>query len=311
MLARAAAGQTPLWIGWSHPARDGHRALGAPRRAARGRHRRARAHLQARRVVARERSHRARPAHRGLEQERARTHAEAVAQSEKWQAEQAAARERSRMEAKPGPSLRGPRRQGPVVPRPDRRAEASLDSLFKPQGARGRRANSGATADPGEADGARRRPHAAPSADARGTPERRHERPRRQGSPPRKATRERAALGGASHAPGPRRGAPRPRVIEKGARVRVRTGALRGQGGIVGELDWPGGARVLLGLSVDAPRRERPRAVPRARAPGAPKLAQKAAPGGSSQDQVMTSPSEAKRIRSVWATNSGGTSAST
>jgi hypothetical protein len=37
-------------------------------------------------------------------------------------------------------------------------------------------------------------------------------------------------------------------VLEKGARVRVRTGAFADKVGIVGELDGRGGARVLLGL---------------------------------------------------------------
>lgn len=263
MLARAAAGQTPLWIGWLIPRETAidHSAildeqLGDAIVAL----------APIYRLVAwsRENDHLALDRRiEGLEQERARTHAEAVAQNEKWQAEQAAARERSRQEAlarvdeaamRSPPAFRPPQAQG---------RRPSLDTLFKPQG--GSPSHNGNVAKkPGRphAQPGGRGEHAAPHAprhDARHDGTSTHAagataRPHHHEQQHARAAETTAASahaaetsgGGTSSAgPGP---AAHPGVVEKGARVRVKTGAFADKVGVVGELDGRGGARILLGL---------------------------------------------------------------
>lgn len=234
MLGRAAAGQTPLWIGWSIPrgtAIDHSSLLDEQLEDA------IVALAPIYRLVAwsRENDHVALDRRiEGLEQERAKTHAEAVAQSEKWQAEQAAARERSRMEAKPRAILEeAPRRPAPPfrAPAPAGR-KPSLDTLFKPQGGQAPDAGQGRRAGPPQAP----KPEATSDADVD------HE---RQATDAATAGRSAPTPFAGSAAAGSQAASG---TIEKGSRVRVRTGAFADKEGIVGELDGRGGARVLLGL---------------------------------------------------------------
>lgn len=224
MLARAAAGQTPLWIGWSIPRQT---AIAHSELLDEQLEDAIVALAPIYRLVAwsRENDHIALDRRiEGLEQERARTHAEAVAQNEKWQAEQAAARARSRVEAKPRAIFdEAPRRQAPPF-RASPGRKPSLDTLFKaPSEGTGRKAPQREPKIEASTDGSIEAAHpalkpAAPQADA--------------GSAP-----IHAATGGSQAG-----------VIEKGTRVRVRTGAFADKEGVVGELDGRGGARVLLGL---------------------------------------------------------------
>ncbi|WP_206079552.1 hypothetical protein [Polyangium spumosum] len=236
MLERAAEGQVPLWIGWAVPRElaiehaetideqleDALLAL-AP--------------IYTLVAWSRQNDHIALDRRlEGIERERARTHAEASAQTEKWQAEQAAARERSLAEAKARGEAEGPRvsalpfghgaRPGHGAPR-----RPSLDTLFKPgskaEGDRERR--SGRPQEP-------QRPQAPPP------PRDREQTP----APPRVAPPP-----AATPTPAPASATPAaagPTTMEKGARVRVLSGAFADKIGVVGELDGRGGARVLLGL---------------------------------------------------------------
>jgi hypothetical protein len=244
MLARAAAGQTPLWIGWSIPRAT---AIAHSELLDEQLEDAIVALAPIYRLVAwsRENDHIALDRRiEGLEQERARTHAEAVAQSEKWQAEQAAARERSRMEAKPRTILEeAPRRQGPPFRGAPQGRKPSLDNLFKPQGARG-----------GGDDGGRKPRE--PRVEADGSPDvaqaTHSAHSAQQTLKADHAGKGSAApqddAGSAPFTTSPGGSQTSSGIIEKGARVRVRTGAFADKVGIVGELDGRGGARVLLGL---------------------------------------------------------------
>jgi hypothetical protein len=231
MLARAAAGQTPLWIGWSIP-RETAIAHSELLDEQLGDAIVALAPIYKLVAWSRENDHIALDRRiEGLEQEKARTHAEAVERSEKWQAEQAAARERSRMEAKPRAIFEeAPRRpaapfrgQGAQIRKP------SLDTLFKPQ----QPPDGGRKSAPPQPQ---REPRAEAALDTPLGPVDHAG----KGSPDDAGSGAlQASTGGTQTSSG---------VIEKGARVRVRTGAFADKVGIVGELDGRGGARVLLGL---------------------------------------------------------------
>jgi hypothetical protein len=150
------------------------------------------------------------------EQERARAHALAEAQTERWRAEQAEARrsaaEQARARAAPPEVL-------PAKPA----AKRSLEALFAPRAAsnltQGKKLPSAppapAPAEPGE-----RTPAPAPAPRVPATP-----------APAAIAT-----------------GPLAPPAIEKGVKVRVRSGPFVDKVGVIGELDGRGGARVLLGL---------------------------------------------------------------
>ncbi|MDI1429275.1 hypothetical protein [Polyangium sorediatum] len=236
MLERAAEGQVPLWIGWAVPrevALEHAEILDEQLEDALL----ALAPIYTLVAWSRQNDHIALDRRlEGIERERARTHAEASAQTEKWQAEQAAARERSLAEAKARGEAEGPRvsslpfgfgaRAGHGAPR-----KPSLDTLFKPsQKAEGDRDRRGG------------KPQEAKAPQAPAAPREREQTP----APPRVAPTP------AASAPAPvassNTSASAPTTMEKGARVRVLSGAFVDKIGIVGELDGRGGARVLLGL---------------------------------------------------------------
>jgi hypothetical protein len=247
MLERAAAGQVPLWIGWSvrretalahaetlgDQLEDALVALGPIYKLVAWSRDNDRIALD-RRLE-------------GVEQARARTHAEAEAQNERWRSEQAEARKRSLEQA----SARSDEVRRPAAPArrptaPSRRP--SLDALFTFGSARA------AAAASREPPSEPRQPFA-----------RRSEPPLASAKPVAPAesasTRSTPSLSVAaepapSHAqplePQPAREArplaPSSTVMERGARVRVRSGPFADKVGVIGELDGRGGARVLLGL---------------------------------------------------------------
>jgi hypothetical protein len=208
MIERAAAGQVPLWVGWSvkrdtaieHSAilddqlEDAIIALAPIYRLV---------------AWSRENDHIALDRRiQSAEEERAKAHAEAEAQTEKWKAEQAEARRKSQEEAR---ARADEQRRAAPARRP------SLDSLFA-------------------------KPAPKPAAEARPAPKpaRTVEEPRAADPAPKPAAPP-IANGGAA-------AADKPGGLEKGARVRVRSGPFADKVGVIGELDGRGGARVLLGL---------------------------------------------------------------
>ncbi len=154
----------------------------------------------------------------GAEQERARAHAEAYAETERWRVEQEESRRRSQEQAlaRADESRRPPPSSSPRRP--------SLATLFS-----GKNASS-----PPSSQRPRNEPPAsgpAPRADVI-LPE----------PPPAPAAIPERAPPAASSS---RLGSS---AIEKGAKVRVRSGPFVDKIGVVGEFDSRGGARVLLGL---------------------------------------------------------------
>ncbi|MEO7330053.1 MAG: KOW motif-containing protein, partial [Minicystis sp.] len=156
---------------------------------------------------------------------RARTHAEAEAQNERWLREQAEARKRATEQAA-GRAEEARRRAVPIsvpvvpAPGPAPARKPSLESLFTFGSARAAAAAEGRAPRLALREPALREPTPAPVAVTVAAP------------PPRE----------------PRPAAPPSNVMEKGARVRVRTGPFADKIGVIGELDGRGGARVLLGL---------------------------------------------------------------
>jgi hypothetical protein len=195
-----------------------------------------------------------------VEQQRARAHAEAAAQTERWHAEQAEARRRSAEEARArsaghdhgqdqrravmAPPLPSPRRGRDDPPRARR---PSLETLFGgSQGERGPRHDAAMIKPPLPAPpaGVRARPapEAPPEAEATsagdaGSMARAHVDPR---AAPPEPSAPRAADGSGERATPP--------AIEKGVKVRVLSGPFAHKLGVVGEIDARGGARVHLGL---------------------------------------------------------------
>jgi len=213
MVERAAAGQVPLWVGWSvtretaieHSAilddqlEDAIVALAPIYRLV---------------VWSRQNDHVALERRiQSAEAERAKAHAEAEAQTSKWHVEQAEARRRSQEEARARADEQ--RRAAPAHIGPRR---PSLGTLFSPPPAR-----------PAPAA-------AKPAAEPRAKPTRAADEPRPAEAPP---PAPRAVANGDADKPG---------ALEKGSRVRVRTGPFADKVGVIGELDGRGGARVLLGL---------------------------------------------------------------
>ncbi|MFO0755996.1 MAG: hypothetical protein U0359_05875 [Byssovorax sp.] len=236
MLERAAAGQVPLWIGWS-VRRDMALAhadtLGEQLEDALV----ALAPLY--KLVAWSRDNDRIALDRrlaGVEDERARAHAEAEAQNERWRAEQAEARRRSAEQA--AARSEEARSSTPLSPPAPPARKPSLDTLFTHGSARAALAAGAREATVREA-----------------VAEARTLRPSR-GEPVASPVAIKAALlttpaspagstgGSTSHgARSPSSGA-----LEKGARVRVLSGPFADKIGVIGELDGRGGARVLLGL---------------------------------------------------------------
>lgn len=246
MLERAAAGQVPLWIGWSvsrETALLHAETLGAQLEDA----------LVALgplyKLVAWSRDNDRIALDRrlaGVEQARARTHAEVEAQNERWLREQSEARQRSLEQAaarseearrralprseearRPPPPARSEEARRPPAPAAPRRP--SLDTLFTFGSARAAAAAASA-GDPRATRPPRSEPPPAPGAELAAPAVTVHV---HVAAPP---VRE------------PRPAAPPSTVIEKGARVRVRSGPFADKVGVIGELDGRGGARVLLGL---------------------------------------------------------------
>jgi hypothetical protein len=221
LVERAAAGQVPLWVGWSvrretaveHSAlldeqlEDAIAALAPIYQLVAWSRGNDRIALD-RRIES-------------AEQERARAHAEAQAQTERWRAEQAEARRRSAEQARPrlrssDPHTPGARPQasGKGARRP------SLDTLFAPR-----------TPPPVPKMSSPPPPTAPPPA-------------AHSSSAPPLSPRAPLEHDGERLTPP---GAPPP-VIEKGVKVRVLSGPFADKLGVIGELDGRGGARVLLGL---------------------------------------------------------------
>jgi hypothetical protein len=226
MIERAAAGQVPLWIGWSvardtaaeHAAildeqlEDAIIAL-APIY-----------HLVA---WSRENDHIALDRRmESVEQERARAHAAAEAQTERWRVEQAEARQKAAEQARPRVALHdGEPRRGAASPR-----RPSLDALFSglpPRGA----VTTGAPRAPQTPRGSVTTAAIEPQPTAAIEP---------QPSQPTAATEARPP-------PSPAQPPP-PAELEKGSKVRVLSGPFADKIGVIGDLDARGGARVLLGL---------------------------------------------------------------
>ncbi|MDC3954968.1 hypothetical protein [Polyangium jinanense] len=240
MLERAAEGQVPLWIGWAVPrevALEHAEILDEQLEDALL----ALAPIYTLVAWSRQNDHIALDRRlEGIERERARTHAEVSAQTEKWQAEQAAARERSLAEAKARGEAEGPRasalpfghgaRPGHGAPR-----RPSLDTLFKP----------GSKAE-GDRDRRGGRPQEAKAPQAPAAPRERER--EHTPAPPRVAPSPAPAAAAPAPAASSSASPAAPTTMEKGARVRVLSGAFADKIGVLGELDGRGGARVLLGL---------------------------------------------------------------
>lgn len=239
MLERAATGQTPLWIGWSIPRQtaldhadileeqleDALAALGPIYKLV------AWSPENDQIAVGQRIS--------GLEQERARTHAETTAQFERWQAEQEAQRERSRVIAQARSAEEKERLRRPAPGRGflgSGSKRPSLDTLFKTP-------KNEAAPDKREAkDTAPKRapqelvqpPKTAPAPTITVTEARFNKQAETIPAPP--------------PAPSPANAADVTQPLEKGSRVRVKSGAFADKVGVISELDGRGGVRVLLGL---------------------------------------------------------------
>lgn len=229
LVERAASGQVPLWIGW------------AVRRETAVEHSELLDEQLSDALVAlapiyrlvawsRENDHVALDGRiRSAEEERARAHAEVEAQTEKWRVEQAEARRRSQEEAqaradetrKPTapPAARAPSARPPSTRPPSTRSKATLDSLFGPKS----------------------EPKAKPAP--------------AQEAPKPKAPHAEPKPAPAAHAPAahhvhkiPVAVAEPKGALDRGGRVRVRTGPFAEKVGVISELDGKGGARVMLGL---------------------------------------------------------------
>ena len=212
MLAGAAAGQLPLWIGWSVPrevAIEHSTILDEQLEDAIV----ALAPIYQLVAWSRENDHIALDRRlEGVEEARARTHAEAEAETEKWRAERALATEKSREQARERAAAA--HRSGPEGQlRSSRGPRPSLGTLFSPKRP------------------APRAPAQPPAAPAPRAPEQ----PLVAASEPT-SSKESAPAAGA------------PGALDKGARVRVLVGPFADKQGVVSELDGRGGARVLLGL---------------------------------------------------------------
>ncbi|MFT3774717.1 MAG: hypothetical protein QM820_55910 [Minicystis sp.] len=240
LIERAAAGQVPLWIGWSikrETAVEHSTLLDEQLEDAIA----ALAPIYKLVAWSRENDHVALD-HRiqSAEEERAKAHAAAAAETEKWKAEQAEARRRSTEEARARAEEQ--RRAAPVMAR-----RPSLDALFGPP------AKGAAKPSPGPRPDAARPAKPAPDAGPRpravdhdGTangpkprPAAEPTRPSEEPAAPRPPRAEPAASAPAADKGGP---------LDKGSRVRVRSGPFADKVGVIGELDGRGGARVLLGL---------------------------------------------------------------
>jgi hypothetical protein len=233
LLERAAAGQVPLWIGWSvnretallhaeildEQLEDSIIALAPIYKLVAWSRDNDRIALD-RRLE-------------GVEQERARTHAEAEAQTERWRVEQAEARRRSLEQAK----VRAEEaRRAPSVLTGRRPTLATLFNEGRQSGPSTplREGRSAEPADPSRRAPAPKAPH----------PEHAPRKAPWSGESPPEAAGQRAELTPSSARPISGGGA----ALEKGARVRVRSGPFVDKVGVISELDGRGGARVLLGL---------------------------------------------------------------
>jgi len=260
-VERAAAGQVPLWIGWSvsretaieHSAlldeqlEDAIAAL-AP----------------IYRLVAWSRDNDRIALDRRLEsaeQERALAHAEAEAQTERWRSEQDAARRSAAEQARARAvvHLENTRERSPGAGRGASARKPSLDTLFagkKPAGAVAT-ASTSATLE-----SARERP-AATLESARERSAATLESARERSAATLESARERSPTSASTTASARRTPPSRPVVaegervtpapaappsLEKGVKVRVLSGPFADKVGVIGELDGRGSARVLLGL---------------------------------------------------------------
>jgi hypothetical protein len=249
MIERAAAGQVPLWVGWSvqrNTAVEHSELLDDQLEDA------IVALAPLYRLVAwsRENDHIALDRRiQSAEEDRARAHAAVEAETSRWRADQAEARRRSTEEAqaraeeqrRASPALDARRGDGPRRPALDglfgalpARAASAPRPLAPPPGKKG---STPPPAKPGSAPPAK--PGSAPPV-------------KRSSAPPPPApevsvlAEPRPALVPALEGAAPV--ADKPGVLDKGARVRVRSGAFVDKVGVIGELDGKGSARVLLGL---------------------------------------------------------------
>lgn len=224
LIERAAAGPVPLWIGWSvsrdtaieHSAildeqlEDAIVAL-APLY----------------RLVAWSRDNDCIALDRRIEsaeQDCARAHAEAEAQTARWRTEQAEARRTAAEQARGRAVAQESVNDGNFTSRP-RFRKPSLETLFTPR------------ASPKGSPSAPRSPSPPPVPPSPAPPRSRGD---DGGSPPGVAP---VAEGDQSTPP-----LPPPPTIEKGVKVRVLSGPFADKIGVVSDLDGRGGARVLLGL---------------------------------------------------------------
>ncbi len=235
LIERAAAGQVPLWIGWSvrrdtavehsgildEQLEDAIVALAPLYRLVAWSRENDRIALD-RRIES-------------AEQERAHAHAEAEAQTERWRTEQAEARRSAAEQARGRVGDRTAALGAP--PRPARRPSTSgFDGGSAPKPP----PRGGGSAPESPVPGAPRKasletlftPKVSPSTAPSSSPK-----------PPAVEPEARPLPSGDRAFTG----APPP-ILEKGVKVRVLSGAFADKVGVIGELDGRGGARVLLGL---------------------------------------------------------------
>ena len=169
----------------------------------------------------------------GVEKERARAHAEAHAETERWRTEQEESRRRSQEqalvradEARRSPPISSSRRP-------------SLSTLFAGKGASPPSSQQRPRFEPPPSSGAPRVEVIAPAPAPAPAPIESH-------APAPVAPIAASPLAAVAIASPP--GRPISTTIEKGAKVRVRSGPFVDKIGVIGELDSRGGARVLLGL---------------------------------------------------------------
>lgn len=167
----------------------------------------------------------------GAEKERARAHAEAYAETERWRVEQEESRRRSQEQALA--RAEEARRNPPI----SSTRRPSLSTLFGGRGGSPPSSQRPRHEPPASGSAPRIEPVApAPAAPPAPEPV--------AAQPVAAATIAAATIAAAPSAPA----RPASTTIEKGAKVRVLSGAFIDKIGVIGELDSRGGARVLLGL---------------------------------------------------------------
>ncbi len=167
----------------------------------------------------------------GVEKERARAHAEAYAETERWRTEQEESRRRSQEQAL---ARADEARRNPPISSTRR---PSLSTLFAGKGASSPPSSQRPRHEPPQSSTARRVDIVTPAPSPAMIEDH---------APVAAMPIQASPLAVAAIASAPMR--PTSTTMEKGAKVRVRSGPFVDKIGVIGELDSRGGARVLLGL---------------------------------------------------------------